>query len=95
MTTGPLTVTIGHEELTIRKRYEVVSILNDVLVALWFIVGSVLFFSDGTEVVGTWCFLVGSVELLVRPLIRLVRHLHLQRISPTPSSWAVEASHDF
>lgn len=95
MTAWPLTLTIGREELTIRKRYEVVSILNDALIALWFIVGSVLFFSDGTEVAGTWCFLVGSVELLIRPVVRLARHLHLQRISPSPSSWAVEASHDF
>ena len=92
---GPLTLTIGHEELTIRKRYEVVSIVNDVLVALWFVVGSVLFFSDGTETAGTWCFLIGSIELLIRPLIRLSRHLHLQRLAPGASSWPVEASQDF
>lgn len=92
---GPLTLTIGREELTIRRRYEVVSIVNDVLVALWFVVGSVLFFSDATTTAGTWCFLIGSVELLIRPLIRLSRHVHLQRIAATPSSWAVEASQDF
>lgn len=65
----------------IRQRYEVVSIVNDILIALWFIVGSVLFFSDATTIAGTWCFLAGSVELLVRPAIRLSRHLHLQRIA--------------
>ena len=92
---GPLTLTIGREELTIRRRYEVVSIVNDVLVALWFVVGSVLFFSDATTTAGTWCFLIGSIELLIRPLIRLSRHVHLQRIANTPSSWAVEASQDF
>lgn len=88
-------MTIGHEELTIRKRYEVVSILNDVLVALWFVVGSVLYFSDGTVTAGTCCFLLGSIQLLIRPMIRLSRHLHLQRISPSPPFWPAEASQDF
>ena len=70
MTTGPITIRLGHDELVIRKRYEVVSILNDILVALWFIVGSFLFFSEATTYAGTWCFVAGSVELLIRPLIR-------------------------
>ena len=71
---------IGHEELVIRQRYEVVSIVNDFLIALWFIVGSVLFFSDSTVTLGTWLFLVGSCELAVRPVIRLARHIHLRRL---------------
>ena len=95
MSSGPLTLTIGHDELVIRKRYEVLSILNDVLVALWFVVGSVLFFSDGTETAGTWCFLLGSIELLLRPIIRLSRHMHLRRLSGSSSTWPVEASQDF
>jgi hypothetical protein len=93
MTTGPLTIHIGHDELIIRKRYEVLSIVNDILVALWFIVGSILFFSDSTTIAGTWCFLAGSVELLIRPLIRLSRRVHLTRIAG--SSAAVETSQDF
>jgi hypothetical protein len=93
MTTGPLTIHIGHDELIIRKRYEVLSIVNDILVALWFIVGSILFFSDATTIAGTWCFLAGSVELLIRPLIRLSRRVHLTRIAG--SSAAVETSQDF
>lgn len=76
----PLTFTIGHEELVVRQRWEVVSILNDVLVAVWFIIGSVLFFQESTTTLGTWFFLVGSIELLLRPLIRLSRRLHLYRI---------------
>lgn len=64
----------------VRGRYETVSILNDVLVALWFIAGSILFFSPSTTTVGVWLFLAGSVELLIRPVIRLVRRTHLQRL---------------
>ncbi len=74
-----LRVPFTDDEIVLRQRYEVVSILNDLLVALWFIVGSVLFFSDSTAYAGTWLFLVGSVQLAIRPLIRLSRQFHLQR----------------
>ncbi len=95
MTTGPgpLTIHIGSEELIIRRRYEVVSIINDIFVALWFIVGSILFFFDATTTAGTWCFLAGSVELLIRPMIRLSRRVHLTRLAGSPA--AAETPMDF
>ncbi len=89
---GVLTFRVGREELIIRRRYEAASILNDVLIALWFIAGSIMFFSPAWETAGTWCFLAGSVELLIRPLIRLRRQIHLKRLSGRPSH---EASQDF
>lgn len=76
----PITIRIGREELVIRKRYEVLSIVNDVLIAIWFLVGSILFFSDATTYAGTWLFVLGSVELLIRPVIRLSRLVHLRRL---------------
>lgn len=80
----PLVYKIGHEELVIRRRYEVLSIINDILVGLWFLVGSILFFSAETTYVGTWFFVIGSVELLIRPGIRLARRVHLQRVPSVP-----------
>ena len=76
----PLTLTLGREELIIRRRYETLSIFNDVLIALWFLVGSILFLYPSQERLAIWMFILGSVQFLVRPAIRLVRHLHLQRI---------------
>ncbi|GAA4871137.1 YrhK family protein [Actinomycetospora straminea] len=61
----PLVYKLGHEELVIRRRYEVLSIVNDILVGLWFLVGSILFFSEATTYLGTWFFVIGSVELLI------------------------------
>jgi len=29
---------IGHEEVVLRRRYEVLSIVNDLLIGLWFVV---------------------------------------------------------
>lgn len=75
-----LTITIGHEELEIRQKWEVVSIVNDILIAVWFIIGSILFFNESTTTAGTWLFLLGSIELLIRPMIRLARRVHIGRI---------------
>lgn len=75
-------VRIGHDELVVRRRYELLGIGNDMLIALWFIVGSVLFFHADTATSGTWMFLLGSIELAIRPALRLARHLHLRRFGP-------------
>jgi hypothetical protein len=78
----PLVLHIGREELIIRQRYEVVSILNDILTGGWFLVGSVLFFYPAHEHLAIWLFVIGSVEMLIRPVIRLARRVHLRRLNP-------------
>lgn len=95
---GALEVRFGHHELLVRKRYEALSIANDILIALWFIVGSIMFFWETWTTAGTWCFLAGSVELLIRPLIRMARLVHIQRARAATSSHAKgvrESSQDF
>ncbi len=81
-----LTLRLGSDELRVRGLYETISIVNDVMVALWFVIGSLLFFSESTTTVGTWFFLFGSVQLLIRPVIRLSRRVHLGRIAPDASA---------
>ncbi len=99
MSSGPtqephdLTFHIGHDELVIRQRYEVLSIANDILVGLWFIVGSVLFFFSSTSTLAIWLFLIGSIEMIIRPIIRLARKVHLGKIRS--NSKGVESSFDF
>lgn len=75
-----LTLRVGAEELVIRRRYEVASILNDVALGVWFLIGSVLFFFESTMILGTWFFVLGSAQLLVRPMIRLARRMYLTRV---------------
>lgn len=72
-------IPLGPDVLVIRDRYESLSIANDVLIGLWFAVGSVLFFSEATMTVATALFVLGSVQMLIRPVIRLSRRLHLKR----------------
>ncbi len=73
------TLHLGNEEVVIRRRYEALSIANDILIGLWFTVGSILFFFESTTTTGTWFFVIGSVELLIRPMIRMTRIVHLGR----------------
>ena len=82
---------LGREEIVLRQRYEVLSIVNDIFIAIWFIIGSVLFFDDSTAYAGTWLFLIGSIELLIRPVIRLSRRVHIGRVTAT----GAETARDF
>lgn len=89
-----LVFTLGRRELVIRRRYEALSIVNDILIAVWFTLGSVMFFSDAWTYTGTWLFVLGSIELLIRPTIRLIRQVHLQRL-PGRRDAPTELDHDF
>ncbi|HET8903216.1 MAG TPA: YrhK family protein [Saccharospirillum sp.] len=77
---NPLTVKFGQEELVIRRRYEVLSITNDFFIAIWFLAGSILFLFPEYEKAAVWLFIIGSFQFLVRPAIRLLSHIHIQRI---------------
>lgn len=84
---APLALRVGHEEVVVRRRYELLSTINDLMIGIWFAVGSILFFSQSTTETGTWLFLIGSVQLLIRPGIRLSRNLHLNRVSDPGGRW--------
>ena len=90
----PLILHLGREELVIRQRYETASIVNDLLTGLWFLVGSYLFFSPSTTYAATWLFVIGSVEMLIRPAIRFARRVHLQRYHPSVPGIG-DGGHDF
>ncbi|WP_152208158.1 YrhK family protein [Marinobacter changyiensis] len=84
-TDNPLTLKLGGEELVIRRRYEVLSIINDFFIALWFLGGSILFLYPSLEKAAIWLFIIGSFQFLIRPTIRLVSHMHVKRIPA--SNW--------
>lgn len=90
-----LVIHIGHDEVVIRRRYETASIANDVLTGLLFLVGSILFFWSSTATVAVWLFVIGSVLMLVRPVIRLTRRFHLTRRRAGDPHGSHETSMDF
>ncbi|MDN5587837.1 MAG: YrhK family protein [Brevibacterium sp.] len=89
-----LIIRIGQDELVIRQRYQVLSIVNDVLIGIWFLIGSFMFFSDEWVFTGTCLFVLGSIEMLIRPVIRLIRHVHLQKIGG-PETPPTDTTYDF
>lgn len=64
-------------------RYEKLYTLNDFLAALYFLVGSVMFFYESLMLAATWCFTIGSVHFLLRPTIKVAREFHLANL-PLP-----------
>lgn len=54
----------------------------------------IYFLSESLTRAGTWPFVFGSVEMLIRPTIRFTRRIHLRRLhAGVPSS--ADAGHDF
>ncbi|TCK04142.1 YrhK family protein [Marinobacterium mangrovicola] len=82
---NPLTLKLGHEELIIRRRYELAGIINDFFIAVWFLLGSILFLFPQDEKAAVWLFIIGSFQFLIRPTLRLASHIHIQRIPA--SNW--------
>jgi hypothetical protein len=76
----PLELKFGHDEIVIRRRYQVLSIANDFCIAVWFLIGSVFFLFASMQMPAAWLFIVGSAQFLARPAIRLARSIHLRQI---------------
>ncbi|WP_227935359.1 YrhK family protein [Alkalihalobacillus deserti] len=71
---------IGKHEILIKKRYEFLSILNDVFIAVLFLIGSILFLWSSTEKTGIWLFIIASVFFLIRPLLQFIKEIHISKI---------------
>lgn len=67
-------------DIKIDAFYKLLYRINDIILALFFIVGSFLFFSESTTFYGTVLFVIGSFELLIRPIITIVRDIHIHKI---------------
>ncbi|GMA09085.1 hypothetical protein GCM10025886_22360 [Tetragenococcus halophilus subsp. flandriensis] len=72
-----LTFTLFHHDIKIDAFYNFLYQLNDIILALFFIVGSFMFFKESTTFYGTVLFVIGSFQLLIRPLILISREVHI------------------
>lgn len=71
---------IGQEHITIQHRYDALGAVNDFLIALWFFIGSFFFLTNSLVESGTWLFIVGSAQLLIKPLLKLAGLIHVRRV---------------
>ncbi|WP_061962153.1 YrhK family protein [Demequina flava] len=75
---GDLSIRVGKRQIDIEKRWEAASILNDLFTGLLFVAGSILNFFSDYETAGLVLYLLGSILLLVRALIRLRRRIYVR-----------------
>src|SRR3954447_20828418 len=78
---GAVTLTLGDQEIVLRHRFELISIANEIGIALFFTVGSVAFYFEELFNLGVTLFVIGSVQLGVRPAIRLARRVQLRKVT--------------
>jgi hypothetical protein len=64
----------------LQRRYEVLGAVNDLLIAVWFLIGSFFFLNDALVESGTWLFIVGSAQLLIKPTLKLIGLVHVDRV---------------
>mgnify|MGYP003626541894 CR=1 FL=1 len=77
---------IGSEHIVIQRRYEALGALNDLLIAVWFLIGSFFFLNDSLIESGTWLFIAGSAQLIIKPLIKLTSLIHVGKVALSNSN---------
>ena len=75
-----LDLDIGSEHIVIQRRYEALGAFNDLLIAVWFLIGSFFFLTDSLVESGTWLFIAGSAQLIIKPLIKLTSLIHVGNV---------------
>ena len=75
-----LDVDIGQDHIVIQRRYDALGAVNDLLIAIWFLIGSFFFLKESLTTDGTWLFILGSAQLLIKPLIKLISLSHVGRV---------------
>ncbi len=78
-----LELDLGREHIVVQRRYEAAGALNDLLIAVWFLIGSFFFLSNSFVERGTWLFIVGSAQLLIKPVLKLVSLMHVSYVYHT------------
>ncbi|WP_025565035.1 YrhK family protein [Psychromonas sp. SP041] len=77
---NPMELDLGQKHIITQRRYEALGAINDFLIAVWFLIGSFFFLSDSLVESGTWLFIVGSAQLLIKPVLKLISLVHVKKI---------------
>lgn len=74
-----INVDFDQRKVVIQQRYEWLNIINDLLLGVWFLLGSIFFFFEHWTYWGTWLFVVGSIQMMIHPCIQMANKLHMRR----------------
>lgn len=61
------------------QTFDWLQIVNEFALAGWFLTGSLLLLSPGHGHTGAWLFVAGSVQMLLSPVLRVVRKVQAGR----------------
>ncbi|TKD71357.1 YrhK family protein [Pseudalkalibacillus hwajinpoensis] len=71
-------IQMGHHDLFFKKGYQVFYTVNEFLLGLSFLIGSVFFYFESLKMWGVSLFVLGSFQMLIRPSIRLIHRFDLR-----------------
>ncbi|MBG9587900.1 YrhK family protein [Cytobacillus firmus] len=74
-------IEIGKYKMVIEKRYQAVSFVNDILLGVLYLIGSILLLTDVSQTVSISFFLAGSILMIIRAGLNLLKDLHINKIS--------------
>ena len=77
---NPMELDLGQKHIITQRRYEALGAINDFLIAVWFLIGSFFFLNDSLIQSGTWLFIAGSAQLLIKPVLKLISLVHVSRV---------------
>lgn len=78
-------VKVGKHIVFFNKNYQYIFIVNELLLGMEFVVGSVFFFFESLKTAGIILFIIGSTQLFIRPVLKIVHAVSL-KISSQHSS---------
>ena len=74
---------LSKKDTILKRRYEALAATNDLLIGIWFLLGSIFFLTPSLVERGTWLFILGSAQLLIKPAIKLAQLIHFKHIYKT------------
>ncbi|MCE5033377.1 hypothetical protein BUY39_02590 [Staphylococcus cohnii] len=69
-----------HVTIKISAIYKLFYQLNDLLLGIIFLIGSFFFFNESTTFYGTILFVIGSIQMLIRPIISIIHDIHINKV---------------
>ena len=78
-TKNDIILNIGSFEVYFENIYSIYSLINDLLIGLLFIAGSLFNLFDAPPVIGQSLFLIGSIALVLRPLFKMTQNTHVYK----------------
>lgn len=72
-------IQMGKHDVFFKKGYNILYTINELLLGIWFLIGSIFFYFEPMKTWGVTLFVLGSVQMLIRPTIRLAHRFHLRK----------------